>query len=217
MDKGALIVEAKERIKSKILKDNLIIFFTRVIEDLKNSDDPNLFGRVKDLYVLIRPYDGFYEHEIYRFLSSDFECGDGLMLDGEEMNYIRIFCVELKRDFHLKNPKVMKGRLNGILTKLCEKYFPKSCERFEPFLLGKLIGAVGGVERLKDMPSSTIQLIGAEKALFRHVARGEKCPKYGLLYYSKYVQGRKDKGRAARQSANKLAISIKVDYFKRMV
>jgi len=63
------------------------------------------------------------------------------------------------------------------------------------------------------MPSSTIQLIGAEKALFRHVARKEKCPKYGLLYYSKYVQGKKNKGKAARKLANKLAISIKVDYY----
>lgn len=214
MNNQELIAEAKERIKSKILKDNLVIFFTRVVEDLKNNDDPNLFGRVKDLYVLIRPYDDFYEHEIYRFLSSDFECGDGMMLDDLEMNYLRIFMKELKRDFHLKNPKVMKGRLNGILNKLCEKYFPESGKILEPFLLGKLIGAVGGVARLKNMPSSTIQLIGAEKALFRHVVRKDDCPKYGLLYYSKFIQGEKNKGKAARKLANKLAISIKVDYFR---
>jgi nucleolar protein 56 len=216
MNNQAFIIEAKERIKGKILKDNLIIFFTRVVEDLKNNDDPNLFGRVKDLYILIRPYNNYYDHEINKFLNSDFECKDGMMLDDLEMNYLRIFMKELKRDFHLKNPKVMKGRLNGILTKLCEKYFENSCELIEPFLLGKLIGSVGGVERLKDMPSSTIQLIGAEKALFRHVARKEKCPKYGLLYYSKFIQGEKNKGKFSRKLANKLAITIKTDYFRRL-
>lgn len=216
MDKQEYIVEAKERIKGKILKDNLIIFFTRVIEDLKNNDDPNLFGRIKDLYVVIRPYDNYYERDIFKFLKSDFEGAEGLELDDAEKSYLKIFAGEMKRDFHLKNPKVMKGRINGILNKLCEKYFPLSGKELEPFLLGKLIGAVGGVERLKDMPSSTLQLIGAEKAMFRHLSMNEKSPKYGLLYYSRFIQGEKNKGKAARKLANKLAITIKVDYFRNL-
>ncbi len=216
MNKQEFIIEAKERIKGKILNDNLIIFFVRVIEDLKNNDDPNLFGRLKDLYVLINPYSHYHEHEIYKFLKSDFKCNDGMKLDDAEKSYIKIFMGELRRDFHLKNPKVMKGRINGILNKLCDKYFPLSSRKLEPFLLGKLIGAVGGIERLKNMPSSTIQLIGAEIAMFRHLSRNERGPKYGLLYYSRYIQGEKNKGRAARKLANKLAITIKVDYFRNL-
>lgn len=208
------IKEAKKRIRSSILKDNLIIFFTRVLEDLKNEESPNLFGRVKDLYVLINPYSDYYEHEIFRFFNSDFSCDKGLVLDDVEFSYVKIFFSELKRDFHLKNPKVMKGRINGILTKLCERYLTESSKLIEPFILGRLISAVGGIERFYKMPSSTIQLIGAEVALFRHISKKAKCPKYGILYYSKYVQGEKEKGKMARKIANKISINIKVDYFK---
>ena len=107
----------------------------------------------------------------------------------------------------------MKGRLKGILTKLCEKHFPESCKIVEPVLFARLIGAARGIEKFSKMPASTIQLIGAEKPLFKHVALGRKCPKYGLLYNSKFVQNEENKGKAARQLACKLAISSKVDYF----
>jgi len=214
MSNEAYITEAKERIKRSILKDELLIFFSRVLEDLKSEVDPNLFGRVKDIYILVRPYADYYDHEIYSFFSSHFVCDEGMSLDDEEIHYLKIFFKELKKDFHLKNPKIMKGRIKGILTKLCEKYFPESYKIIEPNLLIRLVSAVGGVERLKNMPASTIQLIGAEQALFRHVSSGKKSPKYGLLYYSKFLQKEKNKGKAARQLANKLAISIKIDYFR---
>jgi nucleolar protein 56 len=65
------------------------------------------------------------------------------------------------------------------------------------------------------MPSSTIQLLGAEKALFRHMSDGSPPPKHGLLYQHPSVKQavRKDKGRVSRKLAAKVAIASKIEYY----
>jgi RNA processing factor Prp31 len=129
-------------------------------------------------------------------------------------NYFVISFFNLREDFILINGKVMKGRILGIIKRLILKYFPNSSDIVEPFIFAKLICSVGGVDRLIQLPSSTIQLIGAEKALFRHKSKKTNSPKYGLLYLSRKIQENSNKGKAARQISNKLFISIKLDYYQ---
>jgi hypothetical protein len=161
-----IIEESKSNIRKDILKDNLVMFFTRVIEDLKNDSSKNLFGRAYELYYLINPYKALHSRkQILTFFKNKFEQGEGFQLDDEEMNYLKIFFGNIEDDFSFKNPKVIAGRFNGILNKLCDKYFPESSQVIEPLLLGRILCSVGGVERLSRLPSSTIQLIGAERAL----------------------------------------------------
>jgi nucleolar protein 56 len=66
------------------------------------------------------------------------------------------------------------------------------------------------------MPSSTIQLLGAEKALFRHMSDGSPPPKHGLLYQHPSVKQavRKDKGRVSRKLAAKAAIASRIEYYR---
>jgi hypothetical protein len=207
------IKEAKKRIQKKILIDNLLIFISRIIEDINKDPDVKLFGRAKEFYLTIKPYSEDCGNSILNFLRKSFKTKEGLVLNDEEKNFINILFNEIDKEFKLKNPNIMKGRLKGILNKICKEYLPESTKLIEPQLLTRIISAVGGIERLKDMPASTIQLIGAEKALFRHLTQGNKPPKYGLIYYSRFIQIEKNKGKKARQLSNKLAISIKVDYF----
>jgi nucleolar protein 56 len=81
----------------------------------------------------------------------------------------------------------------------------------------KLLSIAGSLERLSIMPASTIQLLGAEKALFRHL-RNKSClpPKYGIIINHPLVSKVKkdDRGKAARALADKISIAAKVDYFK---
>ncbi|MGK0209583.1 MAG: RNA processing factor Prp31 [Patescibacteria group bacterium] len=212
------ISEAKQRIKEHIKKDNLIIFFTRVFEDLKNNDNPDLLGRYLELYRLLNPYETkeVTPKRLYDYMANIPEVKEGLQLSDEERNYITLLTGQLNPDFTVKNSKIMKGRIKGMLSKITQEYLPESSTVIEPYLLGKLIGAVGGMQRCHKLPSSTIQLIGAEKATFRHMRDKVKGPKYGLLYYSKHLQSQPNKGKAARQLANKLAITLKVDYFRNL-
>ena len=68
---------------------------------------------------------------------------------------------------------------------------------------------------LAKSPASTVQILGAEKALFRALKTKGNTPKYGLIYHSTFI-GRadaKNKGRISRYLANKCAIATRIDSF----
>lgn len=211
------ILESKKNIQRKLRGDYLLIFFTRVLEDLKTNENPDFSGRVKEIFLLIDPYNPEEDlKKIFKiFIEHDFDSEYGIKLSEQEKNFLRIFRDSLDDDVKFKHPKVMKGRINGILKILSNEYFPNSSKIIEPYLIGKLIGFVGGIENFYYRPASTIQIIGAEKALFRHLSEGKLCPKYGLIYKSKFIQQEKNKGRAARKLSNGLAIAIRKDYFQK--
>ncbi|MBW2964287.1 NOP58 family protein [Candidatus Woesearchaeota archaeon] len=80
----------------------------------------------------------------------------------------------------------------------------------------KLLSIAGSLERLALFPASTMQLLGAEKALFRHIKTGARPPKFGVVINHPLVAKAKqaEKGKAARMLADKLSIAAKIDFFK---
>ncbi|KAJ3413102.1 Nucleolar protein 58 [Chytridiales sp. JEL 0842] len=85
-------------------------------------------------------------------------------------------------------------------------------------LVGELVGArliahAGSLISLSKQPASTIQILGAEKALFRALKSKHDTPKYGLIFHASLVgqAGPKIKGKIARTVATKAALSIRVD------
>jgi nucleolar protein 56 len=79
----------------------------------------------------------------------------------------------------------------------------------------RLISHAGGLINLAKLPASTIQILGAEKALFRALKTKGNTPKYGLIYHSTYIgkAGATTKGRISRSLANKLAMAARIDAF----
>ncbi|OHT06444.1 Nucleolar protein 56 [Tritrichomonas foetus] len=79
----------------------------------------------------------------------------------------------------------------------------------------QLIMASGSLTNLAKAPSSTVQLLGSEKALFNAMKKHKDTPKYGMIFNSGPVSSAhtKDKGRVARSLANKLSIAARVDAF----
>lgn len=84
-----------------------------------------------------------------------------------------------------------------------------------PVLGARLISAAGGLHRLARMPAGTIQVLGAERALFRHLRDGKKGPKHGLLFQHPLVHraAPKERGRAARSMSGKAAIAARMDFY----
>ncbi|KAJ2679646.1 Nucleolar protein 58 [Coemansia spiralis] len=85
-------------------------------------------------------------------------------------------------------------------------------------LVGELVGArliahAGSLMTLAKYPASTIQILGAEKALFRALKTKHDTPKYGLIYHASLVgqAGPKAKGKIARLTATKSSIAVRVD------
>jgi len=78
---------------------------------------------------------------------------------------------------------------------------------------GRLIAHAGSLLSLAKYPASTIQILGAEKALFRAIKTRHQTPKYGLIYHASLVGSAptKYKGKISRVLASKCALSIRVD------
>jgi len=87
-------------------------------------------------------------------------------------------------------------------------------------LIGEIIGArlishAGSLTNLAKYPASTVQILGAEKALFRALKTKGNTPKYGLIFHSSFI-GRaqqKNKGRISRYLANKCSLASRIDCF----
>ncbi len=79
----------------------------------------------------------------------------------------------------------------------------------------RLISHAGSLTNLAKAPASTIQILGAEKALFRALKTKGNTPKYGLIFHSSFIgrAGAKNKGRVSRYLANKCAIAARIDSF----
>ncbi|MCK4670818.1 MAG: NOP58 family protein [Nanoarchaeota archaeon] len=84
-----------------------------------------------------------------------------------------------------------------------------------PLVGAKLIESAGSLHKLVNFPASTIQLLGAEKALFRHLKTGARAPKYGLLFDHPFISTAKDRdrGKIARHLANKIALTVRIDFY----
>ena len=79
----------------------------------------------------------------------------------------------------------------------------------------RLISHAGSLTNLAKYPASTVQILGAEKALFRALKTRGNTPKYGLIFHSSFIgkAGAKNKGRISRYLANKCSIASRIDCF----
>merc|ERR1711971_487031 len=87
-------------------------------------------------------------------------------------------------------------------------------------LIGDVVGArlishAGSITNLAKYPASTVQILGAEKALFRALKKKGNTPKYGLIFHSTFIgrAAQKNKGRISRYLANKATIASRLDCF----
>ena len=105
--------------------------------------------------------------------------------------------------------------LEALISSAATEVAPNLSEVAGPMLAAKLIERAGGLTKLAMMPSSTVQILGAEKALFRAKKSRSKPPKHGLVFQHPYIHSkpRDQRGRAARTLASKLAIAARADAF----
>jgi len=108
-----------------------------------------------------------------------------------------------------------REELLGYLKDKMKKLAPNTSALVGEIVAARLISHAGSLSNLAKYPASTIQILGAEKALFRALKTRGKTPKYGLLYHSSYIGKAqlKNKGKISRYLANKLAMTSRIDFF----
>jgi nucleolar protein 56 len=111
---------------------------------------------------------------------------------------------------------VLKEEFEKYQADLAKEIAPNISELAGADLAAKLIAHAGSLEKLAKMPASTVQVIGAEKALFKHL-RNRKIapPKHGLIFQYARIQTapREIRGKIARALAAKIAIASKADMY----
>ncbi len=108
-----------------------------------------------------------------------------------------------------------RDRMEHYLDSLMDEAAPNIRELAGSTLGARLIAATGGLESLSKKSSGTIQILGAEKALFRSLKTGTRPPKHGLIFQYKDIHQspRWQRGKIARAFAGKLAIAARLDAY----
>lgn len=120
------------------------------------------------------------------------------------------------------------GKSVGEERKAVESYVDRSIKELAPnvselagpMIAARLVALAGSVEKLARAPAGTVQLLGAERALFRHLRSGSRPPKHGVLFQHPSIHGapRWQRGAIARAFAGRIAIAARADaYTKRRI
>merc|ERR1712115_256615 len=108
-----------------------------------------------------------------------------------------------------------RAKLYQYLAEKMEACAPNLAALIGEQIGARLISHAGSLTNLAKYPASTVQILGAEKALFRALKTKGNTPKYGLIFHSTFI-GRaqqKNKGRISRYLANKCSIASRIDCF----
>lgn len=215
---NVVLVLTKEKIKGSVTDDKLIIQAVNAIDDITNSANI-LSVRLREWYGFVNPElsERISSHETFisAIVDSSYNKGEketkmGAVLKDEDLRKIEEFAYVLKYLYDEKR------NLEKYVEAKVSQFLPNTSAIIGTALASRLLAIGGGLEKLSKFPSSTIQVIGAEKALFRHLRGVGTSPKHGLIFQSPIVnQARRDvRGKVARLLASKLSIAIKIDYFK---
>jgi nucleolar protein 56 len=107
----------------------------------------------------------------------------------------------------------VRNDLEAAVTAALPRRAPNVAALLGPLLAARMISQAGGLARLARLPSSTVQMLGAEKAFFDHLRGRAPPPRHGLLFLHPTIQGapRRQRGKLARALAGKVAIAARLD------
>lgn len=217
-----LIDLTKKQLGEAVSTDILLIQTLASVDDLTISLN-TLSKRLREWhgYILPEVDHNINDHETFARLIStkSFEelekefakSGSmGKKVDSADLDAVVSFAKQITILYQEKN-----NLLNYLESKL--KYFmPNTYHLLGTTITARLLSSAGSLKGLTRVPASTIQLFGAEKALFRHLKSGARSPKYGHIFNHQLIQKTKatERGKVARALADKVSICVKLDFFK---
>ncbi len=159
------------------------------------------------------------------------ELVDSVSAFGSRKNFPR-FSESLGIDLNANDEKMLKSfasmirssqdekrRLEKYVSETANEIMPNFSSLIDPLLSARFLALAGSLERLARMPASTIQLLGAEKSLFRHLKQQGKSPKYGILFQDGRIQSAPEgkRGKVARVISAKLMLAARIDFYSKRV
>jgi len=183
---------------SKVILNKASLLITKDIVNQKlKSDDLQIIQMVNTL-------DDFIH--ISNLLSERKECWNEIQFENDKIKPL----LNLSSNLDCEN-KLLEENIDKDMKKIA----PNISKIVGTLIGARLISLAGGLEKLAKMPASTIQILGAEKALFRFKKEGGRPPKHGVLFQHQLINKTKraNRGKIARLLATKISIAAKADAF----
>lgn len=229
-----LAVEVKRKVSGR---DLMLVHAVNVMEDLDKTVNA-VYTRCREWYGMHFPELEQFFDEAEPYLKIVHHVGEREQFDEDTLsNYLAnknkvINVCEAARkslggEIQAKDMQMIRNLAGAGLTSINLKRefeeYVKSVMTAEspnlstiagPLLGAKLLSVTGSLEHLARLPSSTIQVIGAEKALFRFLKTRRGGPKHGLIFQHPYVHGspKWQRGKIARVLAAKISIAARIDF-----
>lgn len=221
---------SRDKVEYNLKKEDNLLMHTVCMIDQLDKDINSYCMRIKELY-------GWSFPELFDLCENNEEFIEAVKysitnksnLSEEKINEIReiknnsigidLNELDIKNILNLCNivlEKIQnKHSLKNYIQEKMEYTAPNLSEFLGDIMAARIIMLSGGLLNLAKATASTIQLLGAEKSLFQALKNKSNTPKYGVLFYSKFVMKTKskDKAKLSRCIASKIAVLAKIDYF----
>lgn len=224
--------KAKRKVRIAISsRDNLLIQTVSAVDELNKSSNL-LFERLTEWYGMYFPEFKTPDNKKYvegvmaidrlhpdmakltpvfgpqaQSIADKARASVGSPLTDEDLAQARSLAMQISAMWKLRD------EIEAYEARMAQSICPNLSHIAGPELAAKLVAQAGGLSRIATFPSSTIQVLGAEKALFKHLKSGSRPPKHGLIFQHPLVgkSPRKVRGKIARCLAAKLTIASKAD------
>ncbi len=230
---------AKMKVKKTVEKRDLLVAqAVQMVDDLDKT--LNIFmSRIREWFGLHYPeLDRLVDkHETYARLALNLGTRENFTVENLEKEGLpkaksqkmaKVAVASMGADLSTKDLTQIQDVCKNVLglydaRKSLEKYVDSMMEEVAPniraiggsILGARLLALAGGLLNLAKLPASTIQVLGAEKALFRSLKTTARPPKHGIIFQHPFIHDAKrwQRGKIARALAGKLTIAARVDAF----
>ncbi len=202
-----LISYGRLRIHEEFTEDQYIRKIYSMIPDILLSINL-LYEKVSDMMNALEPEYGTAQTPC-EFFSRILRDGKNTIL-GESLKSVSESALSLCN---------LKDFLMSSLSESVRKVMPNTSRLVGEDLASDLLYRAGSLKNLAFMPASSIQVMGSEKALFKHISHGGPSPKHGVIFKYKGLASMKsrERGRVARMLACKIAITARADFRGSMI
>lgn len=196
-----LIDYGRHRVKQEFAEDQYIRKFFALIPELDKS-----------LNLILEKVSGFGLFTGVNYNSND-PCGYFRRLRGldlpEDISHMMDRISESAESICS-----LKSQALDFLRDKIRTFMPNTSDLVGEDVAIELLYNAGSIRNLALMPASAIQVLGAEKALFKHILHGSPPPKHGAIFKVKGMSSlrTRDRGKVARYIAGKIAIAVRADY-----
>lgn len=214
----------KSGLKNSVNNDALLVQSVKLIDELDKVTNI-LVKRLREWYELYNPEFSRATENNEKFVEEILNKEKNEMLDELKISPSDSIGADLKQEdlepmksltHQIYDLHQLKKNQMSYISALMDLLCPNVKAVCEVSTGAKLIEHAGSLRRLSEMPSSTIQILGAETALFRHLKTGSKPPRHGIIINHPLIVNAPDRlhGKIARALADKISMAAKIDYFQ---